>query len=50
MLVIGVILIVVGVILSIPILYTLGILLAVVGAILLALEGFGHRVGGRRWY
>lgn len=50
MIILGVILLVVGYLLSIPILTTLGIILAVVGVILLLLGSVGRAVGGRRHY
>jgi hypothetical protein len=36
--------------LGIGLLTTLGIILAVIGAVLLVLGGMGHPVGGRTWY
>jgi len=49
--VLGVILLVIGFIVGIPVLYTIGIVLAVVGAILAILGGTGRRIGGRaHWY
>lgn len=51
MIVLGVILLVIGFIVGIPVLYTIGIVLAVVGAILAILGGTGRRIGGRaHWY
>ena len=51
MIVLGVILLIVGFLLSIPILWTIGIVLAVVGAVLAILGGTGHRVAGRaHWF
>jgi hypothetical protein len=51
MLVIGIICLVLGYLLGISVLTTIGIILAVVGAILLVFGGLGHSVGGRRyWY
>jgi hypothetical protein len=51
MIVLGVILLIVGFILGIPILWTIGIVLAVVGAALAILGGTGRRIGGRaHWY
>jgi hypothetical protein len=48
--VLGLILLVVGYLLPIPILITLGIILIVVGVILLLLGATGHAIGGRRYY
>ena len=51
MIVIGVVLLLLGYFLVIPILETLGIILLVIGVILLVLGGAGHPVAGRRyWY
>ena len=50
MIVIGIILLLLGFLLSIPILWTLGIIVLVVGLILLLLGSIGHAVGGRRHY
>lgn len=51
MLVLGLILLILGFVLSIPILWTIGIVLLVVGAVLFLLGSTGRAVGGRRhWY
>lgn len=50
MIVLGIILLVVGWLLPIPILMTLGIILIVVGVILELLGAVGRPVGGRRHY
>ena len=51
MIVLGVILLVIGFIIGIPVLYTIGIVLEVAGIILAILGGTGRRVGGRaHWY
>lgn len=50
MIVLGVVLLVVGYLLAIPILWTLGIILVVVGAVLFLLGSAGRAVGGRRHY
>jgi hypothetical protein len=50
MIILGVILLIVGFIAKIAILWTLGIILVVVGAILALLGGAGRAVGGRRHY
>jgi hypothetical protein len=49
MLVLGLILLLLGFLLSVPILWTLGIVLAVIGAVLWLAEGAGAS-WGRRWY
>ncbi|ATY11884.1 MULTISPECIES: hypothetical protein [Actinomycetes] len=51
MIVLGVILLVIGFITSIQILWSIGIALVVIGAILAVLGGTGRRIGGRaHWY
>ena len=50
MLILGVILLLVGFLLGIPILGTLGVILAIVGAVLWILGGVGRPVAGRRHY
>jgi hypothetical protein len=51
MLIIGIVLLLLGYFLAIPILWTIGIILAVVGGVLLALSATGRPVGGRQyWY
>lgn len=50
MLILGIVLLIIGYLVPIPILYTLGWILVVIGAILLILDMAGTRVGGRRWY
>ncbi|BDM69149.1 hypothetical protein HEK616_26360 [Streptomyces nigrescens] len=48
--VLGIILLVVGFLTGIGILWTIGIILAVIGAILWVLGAMGHAVAGRRHY
>ncbi|UGT44594.1 DUF6131 family protein [Nocardia yamanashiensis] len=50
MIILGLILIVAGWLLGIPLLTTLGIIALVVGLILMLLGQVGRPVGGRRWY
>jgi hypothetical protein len=51
MIVLGLILLVIGFVAKIPILWTLGIIVLVVGLIFLALGTAGREIGGRRhWY
>ena len=50
MITLGVILLIIGFIAKIPILWSLGILLVVIGAILELLGMAGRAVGGRRHY
>jgi membrane-bound ClpP family serine protease len=49
MLVLGVIFMVIGFLLAVPALWTVGIVLAVIGAVLWVAEGTGA-AWGRRWY
>jgi Family of unknown function (DUF6131) len=48
--ILGIILVVIGVVASIPILETIGVILLVVGAILWVLGSMGRAVGGRKHY
>jgi uncharacterized protein DUF6131 len=48
--VLGLILLIIGFIAKIAILWTLGIILIVVGALLALLGGMGRAIGGRRHY
>lgn len=50
MIILGVILLVIGFVTGISVLWTIGIILAVVGLILWILGGMGHAVAGRRHY
>lgn len=50
MITLGVILLLLGLLLGVPILWTLGLIALVVGLVLALLGGFGHRVGGRAHY
>lgn len=51
MIVLGIILLIIGFVAKIPILWTLGIILIVIGAVLYALGAAGREIGGRRhWY
>jgi Family of unknown function (DUF6131) len=50
MITVGIILLIVGLLAGIPVLTTVGIILAVIGAILLLLGMLGREVGGRAHY
>ena len=50
MTILGVVLMLLGLLLGIPILWTVGIILLVVGAVLMLLGRSGRRVGGRAHY
>jgi hypothetical protein len=48
--VLGLVLLIVGWLTGISILYTIGIILVIVGVVLFALSASGRPVGGRNWY
>jgi hypothetical protein len=49
--VLGVILLIIGFVVGIPVLWTIGVILALVGVALAVLGGTGRRIGGRaHWY
>ncbi len=51
MIILGVVLLIIGFVTGISILWTIGLVLVVVGAILAILGGTGRRVGGRaHWF
>lgn len=50
MIVLGIVLLLIGFIAKIPILWSIGIVVLVVGLILLLLGSLGREVGGRRHY
>jgi hypothetical protein len=50
MIIFGVILLVVGLIAKIPVLETIGLVLAVIGVVLVLVGSRGHAVAGRRHY
>jgi hypothetical protein len=50
MVVLGILLLILGIVFGVGILYTLGIVLIVVGAVLYLLGSMGHAVGGRNHY
>ncbi|MFD3807776.1 DUF6131 family protein [Streptomyces sp. NPDC058611] len=50
MIALGIVLLIIGWLLGISILWTLGIILVVIGAILWIMGSVGHAVGGRRHY
>jgi Family of unknown function (DUF6131) len=50
MIFLGVVLMIIGFIASIPILWTVGIILAVIGVVLALMGSMGRAVGGRRHY
>jgi hypothetical protein len=50
MIILGIVLLVIGFVAKIPILWTLGIIVLVIGAILMLLGATGREIGGRRHY
>ena len=51
MVVLGLVLLVIGFLIGLPALWTIGLILVVIGAILFLLGAIGREVGGRRyWY
>jgi hypothetical protein len=49
--ILGLVLLVIGFVLGVPVLWTIGLILLVIGAILFLLGAIGREVGGRRyWY
>jgi hypothetical protein len=50
MIIVGLVLMLIGFVAGIPILWSLGILVAVIGLVLLLLGSAGREVGGRRHY
>jgi Family of unknown function (DUF6131) len=50
MIILGVVLLLLGFLFAIPILWTLGIIVLVIGAVLFLLGAAGREVGGRRHY
>jgi Family of unknown function (DUF6131) len=50
MIILGIVLLIIGFVAAIPILWTIGIVVLVIGLALLLLGTVGHAVGGRRHY
>jgi hypothetical protein len=50
MITVGVVLLLLGMVLNIPILYSVGVVLLIVGAVLMLLGRSGRQVGGRAHY
>ncbi|HEY1761915.1 MAG TPA: DUF6131 family protein [Acidimicrobiales bacterium] len=50
MVTLGVVFLVLGFLLGVPILWTLGVILLVIGAVLWLMGAVGHEIGGRRHY
>jgi hypothetical protein len=48
--IVGIVLLILGFLLTIPILWSIGIVVLVIGLILALLGALGHAVGGRRHY
>jgi hypothetical protein len=50
MIVVGIVLLLLGLVLGVPLLWTLGIIVLIVGLVLLLLGSTGRAIGGRRHY
>ena len=50
MIILGVLLLIIGFVTGIAILWTIGIVVVIIGAVLWILGSLGHAVGGRRHY
>ncbi|MBV8301050.1 MAG: hypothetical protein JOY68_03910 [Candidatus Dormibacteraeota bacterium] len=50
MIILGIICLIAGFLLAIPVLWTIGIILVVIGLILALMGAMGREIGGRRWY
>jgi hypothetical protein len=50
MIIVGVVLLLLGLLLGVPILWTIGIVLVIIGAVLMVLGSTGRAIGGRRHY
>ena len=50
MIVFGIVLLILGALLGIPVLWTIGVILVVIGLVFFLLGRAGHMVGGRRHY
>jgi len=50
MITLGIVLLILGFVFKISILWSIGVILLIVGAVLWALGSLGHAVGGRRHY
>ncbi|WP_200961338.1 MULTISPECIES: DUF6131 family protein [unclassified Phycicoccus] len=51
MIILGIILVIIGYVADLPILITIGVILAVIGLVLVLLGSTGRAIGGRRhWY
>jgi Family of unknown function (DUF6131) len=50
MIILGVVLLLIGFIFAVPIIWTLGIIAVVIGAVLALVGVAGHEIGGRRHY
>jgi hypothetical protein len=50
MIILGIVLLILGILFKIAILWTLGVIALIIGAILALAGGVGHAIGGRRHY
>jgi hypothetical protein len=50
MILFGIVLMIIGLLLNVPVLWSLGVIVLVIGLVLWLLGAIGHAVGGRRHY
>lgn len=50
MILFGIVLMIIGFVLHVPVLWTIGVIVLVIGLVLWLLGAFGHEIGGRRHY
>jgi hypothetical protein len=50
MILFGIVLMIIGLLLSVPVLWSLGVIVLIIGLVLWLLGTLGHAVGGRRHY
>ena len=50
MIILGIVLLIIGFVAGIPILWTIGVILLLIGVALWVLGSIGHQIGGRRHY
>lgn len=50
MIILGAVLLILGLLFGVPILWTIGIIVLIIGIVLAIAGGIGHTVGGRRHY
>ena len=50
MILFGIVLMIIGLLLGVPVLWSIGVILLVIGIVLWILGAVGHEIGGRRHY